>query len=727
MPNNYTFDLNSAISAGYTPDQIAQYLDAQKKQGNNYQLTSKPQATPQQSQQPAQPKSNGFADLLPTIGSVVGGIAGAAIPVLGETGLGEVGGAAAGSGLGETAKELIEGKPLDAGDIAGQTALGGVGGVAGKVIGKVAGVALPKLGQGLTQLGDNAAIRTLRATPSQLTNFQKIHGEDIAPVLTRNNIVGQDVTGIQAKAIDPLQDQFNAIANNKNIAVPTSTMDSHALDTISTLLKSPSQEDHQLAQNLLDDYSFAVKQMGDNPTLADINSARQTFDSKVSDWKNDPIAAGKNRLLGNIFRGATQDTAAANGLSGVDGQSLQDMGTELSKLYNIKDIAGRQANLGRGTMPIGLTTLLGLGGGSALAGIPGAIGGAMITRAANSPLATALESKILTGTGSTLQKTVNPVAGKIASQIAGQATLRGLASPTTTSGQSNILPSSPGFAQPPDMVTDGSNNNQNPNQNNTLPSSPQAAFGNNSTINSIGSQALPATPGTKSLQGYTINGKAIDPATANLIQKVADYQIDPTKITSLKNDERQRLVSLASQYDPSYDSSSFPAKAAVIKDFTSGKSAQNVRSLNTAIAHLSALADAGGALGNTSFTPYNQLKNSISQTTGQPQVTRFNDSLNAVAGEMATVFKGTSGTDQEIKSWKDQMGSAQSPAQIQAGINQMIELMSGRLQALNSQYQTGRGKPPAVPFLDANSQKILQNFGIDPSTLTGSDALPATP
>jgi hypothetical protein len=282
----------------------------------------------------------------------------------------------------------------------------------------------------------------------------------------------------------------------------------------------------------------------------------------------------------------------------------------------------------------------------------------------------------------------------------------------------------------PSSTSDQNNNSNNPSQNN-LPPSPQAGFGNNSTIQSSQSQALPASPtslaASNPLAGYTINGKPIDAATANLIKQVADYKIDPTKISSLKNEDRQRLVSLASQYDPTYDSSSFPAKAAVAKDFTSGKSAQNIRSLNTAVSHLNALAEAGGALGNTSFTPLNTLKNSVSQSTGQPQVVRFNDALNAVAGEMATVFKGTSGTDEEINSWKQQMSASQSPAQIQAGINQMVELMAGRLGALQSQYQTGMGKQANFSFLNPNSQAILQKWGIDPTQLANPDSLPANP
>jgi hypothetical protein len=73
------------------------------------------------------------------------------------------------------------------------------------------------------------------------------------------------------------------------------------------------------------------------------------------------------------------------------------------------------------------------------------------------------------------------------------------------------------------------------------------------------------------------------------------------------------------------------------------------------------------------------------------------------------------------------MSASQSPAQIQAGINQMVELMAGRLQALQSQYQTGMGKQANFSFLNPQSQAILQKWGIDPTQLSSPDSLPANP
>lgn len=714
MPNNYTFDLNSAIKAGYTPDQIAQYLDQQKKQGSNYQLTATPQATPQQSQEPV-PKSNGFADLLPTIGSVVGGVAGAAIPILGETGFGEIGGAAAGGALGESAKELIEGKPLSAGDIATQGVVGGVGGAVGKGIGYVGGKVLSKAGSTIANNVSETAAQTInKATPAAWEKAASQHGVDlnqltkdyVAPGSSYDDLLGsvseRGGGGTMQSQLKTAEDQIQSTVKTagSNIRIPTATLIPQLQQEAKTLSMLPGNE------TKIDAINTIIKQFGKQypnglsaqRALAIKRTADSKFGQAVVNDEQGTAASMAQKTIANASRTVLKQMFP-------ELSDALDTQSDILTLQPILSKARATANT-QGTGFLNTINQMSLAKPQTIATVP-------VRAALNNPKVASrlLNPNVLPA---------SPVVGKTVAQTAGQSVTRGILPATPDQAQQandNIgqANNSSQYEQSPP------NNNNSFNQGNTLPSTPQAAFGGNSSTNSTISQAPP------SLAGYTINGKPIDPATANLIQKVASYQIDPTKITSLKNDERQRLVSLASQFDPSYDSSSFPAKAAVRKDFTSGKSAQNIRSLNTAVSHLNSLAEAGGALGNTSFTPFNQVKNAVSQTTGQPQITRFNDSLNAVAGEMSAVFKGSSGTDQEIQSWREQMNAAQSPEQIQAGINQMVELMAGRLQALESQYQTGMGKPSDFSFLNSNSKAILQKFGIDPTTLANPDALPANP
>lgn len=109
-----------------------------------------------------QPQSSGgnfFTHLLPTAGSILGGIGGALIPGLGETGVGEVGGASAGSAAGKALENLLEGHQSSLGDLAGAATEGGVGQLTGMGAGKLLGGVLGKL----ATVGDTGSAATAAA------------------------------------------------------------------------------------------------------------------------------------------------------------------------------------------------------------------------------------------------------------------------------------------------------------------------------------------------------------------------------------------------------------------------------------------------------------------------------------------------------------------------------------------------------------------------------------
>lgn len=196
-------------------------------------------------------------------------------------------------------------------------------------------------------------------------------------------------------------------------------------------------------------------------------------------------------------------------------------------------------------------------------------------------------------------------------------------------------------------------------------------------------------------------------------------------MTSLRNNERQIVTEMASQVDPTYDSSQFSAKQASMKYFQGGgKGGQTINSLNTAIGHLYTLKQIGDQLGNGNFTPANAFKNDISTKFGSAKANNFNTVANAVAGEMSNVFKNSGATDDEIQSWRKTLDASMSPAQLQGAIDEMITLMSSRLQALQGQYENGMGKPANYSFLTPESQAILQSLS---GNSQNSNQLPATP
>ena len=407
------FNVQKARQDGVTDDEIQQYVASEKAKGNTINL--------QQPEVNRPPEENKVRDMIINSLPVVGAIGGSFIP-----GLGNIVGGAVGAGAGALAKNLLDDKEgVDAGDVLKETALGGVGGVVGKGLSSVAGKVLPKIGRGIEKTGENVAIRSLRPSKTQLTKYAASHGEDMAKTMTRTGAVGKSAEEMD-EIIKPLQNQFNSITKNSGIKISRQQADSKALKYIDELLKSPSKEDHKIAEQLLEEYDFAMKTMGDDLIdISKINDAKITFAGKVNSWKLDPMQAGKNELLGKIFRETTQEAADSAGLTGANGETLKQLGLELNKLYDLKGIAALQGNLGRGNLPIGLSTLLSAGGAGAMGGgLPGAAGTVGVTLLANNPRAMQVYSKLAMKAGKAMQTMPSIPGGQVVSQGIGQTTTR---------------------------------------------------------------------------------------------------------------------------------------------------------------------------------------------------------------------------------------------------------------------------------------------------------------
>ena len=225
-----------------------------------------------------------------------------------------------------------------------------------------------------------------------------------------------------------------------------------------------------------------------------------------------------------------------------------------------------------------------------------------------------------------------------------------------------------------------------------------------------------APPGSPTANAFEGELAKYPPATQQAVKGLLNYQTDPATFPQRKyakagQMDRETAIGLAQMMDSSYDEKQYGARHKLLQEFTSGTGAKNIVSLNTAIQHLDRMAKSGAALGNSNFTPLNWLRNTAGPAVGATAPGVFKNDLNAVANEMATLFKRTAGTDQEIASWKNNMSVAQTPDQIRKGIDEMLQLMSGRYDALDSQYSTGMGRARDFQLLSPNSVKILTNLG----------------
>jgi hypothetical protein len=212
------------------------------------------------------------------------------------------------------------------------------------------------------------------------------------------------------------------------------------------------------------------------------------------------------------------------------------------------------------------------------------------------------------------------------------------------------------------------------------------------TVNGKPASAVPtsanSTMGDPSLTGDAYL-QSLPESIRSQVKAVVEGRMQPPSGFALKSPQIQALMRAAAQYEPGFDLTKWGARAATAKDFASGQAAKNVTSLNTVVGHLADLKEKADALDNSSIPTVNSVKNVFNSETGDPRVNNFNLARNAVADELAKVFKGSGISDHEIAQWKGTLNASQSPDQLKGAVKTAIGLMESRLYALNDQRDRG--------------------------------------
>lgn len=181
--------------------------------------------------------------------------------------------------------------------------------------------------------------------------------------------------------------------------------------------------------------------------------------------------------------------------------------------------------------------------------------------------------------------------------------------------------------------------------------------------------------------------------------------------TALKSPYWQNMLSKVAAYDPSFDAVNYNARAKTRSEFTSGKSANNIKALNTLAGHIAGFLVSSRKLNNTNFGPYNSAKNALASATGDPDISAFNANKIAISNELTTVFRGSSGNESDVQAWLKEIDGAKSPAQFHAVVKKIAELVQSRINALSEQYRQGMGTTKADrPFVTPENQAFFDEL-----------------
>lgn len=212
---------------------------------------------------------------------------------------------------------------------------------------------------------------------------------------------------------------------------------------------------------------------------------------------------------------------------------------------------------------------------------------------------------------------------------------------------------------------------------------------------------------------------ALTAANANvspMAKAIAEYRSPPPSPRSMTTPAGEGLMRQVLEANPSYDATQYPTRAKMRQAFTSGPQSQTINSLNTAIGHLDQFTSVVKALDNGNFRPGNEAYNWLRATFGDSAPTNFAGIKSIMAGELASAFKKSGATDQEIASVEQAISGKNSAKQLLDYVQSIaLPALGSKVVSFEQQYRQVMGEGDPFKILLPESEAILKKYNIDPA------------
>ncbi len=216
------------------------------------------------------------------------------------------------------------------------------------------------------------------------------------------------------------------------------------------------------------------------------------------------------------------------------------------------------------------------------------------------------------------------------------------------------------------------------------------------------------------------------------IKSLASYDIDPKSFpTAVRKGQegqmmtRSQALSLAKQYDPTFNEMEYDARKAFLKSWNAGGINSVGQAANTALQHMNELSDVFNKIASSNdkgilSKTYNNLGAFIKENEANPDVAQFETIVNSVAGELAKIFKnGTNSSASPTELEQDEQRKVFNLSWGKEGLDGIIKstanLMRDRLNTAQETYKSVMGKQPKTLLLPSAQKAIeaLKSKGID--------------
>lgn len=182
----------------------------------------------------------------------------------------------------------------------------------------------------------------------------------------------------------------------------------------------------------------------------------------------------------------------------------------------------------------------------------------------------------------------------------------------------------------------------------------------------------------------------------------------------------QKKLEEAQQYDPKFDAVTWEGRVKTARDYApGGKVGQTLQSGSTAINHLGHL---NSQIGDVSGIGLPLVGDTINQAVNkwnapQGKLNPYMDTQGHLAEETTKFYRGTGGTEEDVKRNMLNLSPNLSTEAKQGGVNNTVQLIYGKLKPLADAYNTQMGTSfPASHFLPPDAVKTLKTMGFDPDT-----------
>lgn len=183
---------------------------------------------------------------------------------------------------------------------------------------------------------------------------------------------------------------------------------------------------------------------------------------------------------------------------------------------------------------------------------------------------------------------------------------------------------------------------------------------------------------------------AADPVMA---QKIANYELPPITGYALTRpgSTGPGTMDLVTQLNPNYDATIYPQIVRTRNDFSAGKDATKMGSMERAILHMHTLGEAADAMQNGNIKLFNKIANSFGVEVGNnPMPAVFNAIQGIVASELSTAVQATSGVT-ERQANEQRLSRDFSKPITHDVLNYYTKLLSAQFETLKDQYEAGMG------------------------------------